>query len=50
MKWRASSLRRVGRGRLISGRGRSNTNKPARKLSAEEIRAHERRLRSEGKI
>jgi hypothetical protein len=48
MKWRTSSLRRVGRGRLVSGRDRSNTNKPARKYSAEEMRTHEQRLRDAG--
>jgi hypothetical protein len=48
MKWRASSSRRVGRGRLRSGRGYANTNKRARKLSVEECRAHEERLRRDG--
>jgi hypothetical protein len=48
MRWRTSSFRRVGRTRLITGRGRSNTNKPTRKYSAEEIRAHEQRLRDAG--
>jgi hypothetical protein len=50
MKWRASSTRRVGRVRLISGRGRANTNKSARKLSVDEIKAHERRLKAEGRL
>jgi hypothetical protein len=48
MKWRTSSTRRVGRGRLLSGRGYANTNKRARKYSVEECRAVEQRLRSEG--
>jgi hypothetical protein len=48
MKWRASSSRRVGRGRLVTGRGRSNTNKPARKYSAAERAVVEERLRRDG--
>jgi hypothetical protein len=48
MKWRASSLRRVGRGRLVSGRGYANTNKRPRKYSAAECRAVEERLRRAG--
>jgi hypothetical protein len=48
MKWRTSSSRHVGQGRLRSGRGYANTNKRVRKLSAEEIKLHEQRLRSEG--
>ena len=48
MKWGTGSSRRVGRGRLISGRGRASINKPPRQYSAEEIRAHEQRLRDAG--
>ena len=48
MKWRTSSSRRVGRGRLISGRGYANPNKRVRKYSAEEIKMHEQRLRDAG--
>ena len=48
MKWRTSSTRRVGRGRLISGRGYANTNKRVRKYSVEECQAHEQRLRDAG--
>jgi hypothetical protein len=48
MKWRTSSSRRVGRGRLLSGRGYANTNKRARELSVEECRAVEDRLRRDG--
>jgi hypothetical protein len=48
MRWRTSSSRRVGQGRLRSGRGYANTNKRVRKYSVEECRAVEQRLRSEG--
>jgi hypothetical protein len=48
MRWRTSSLRRVGRTRLITGRGRSNPNKPGRKLTAAERAAVEERLRNDG--
>jgi hypothetical protein len=48
MKWRTSSSRSVGQGRLRSGRGLANSNKRARKLSIEECRAVEARLRSDG--
>jgi hypothetical protein len=48
MKWRSSSTRSVGRGRLRSGRGYANANKRVRKYSAEEIRVHEQRLRDAG--
>jgi hypothetical protein len=48
MRWRTSSTRRVGHGQLRSGRGYANTNKRVRKLSAEEIKMHEQRLRDAG--
>ena len=48
MKWGTGSSRRVGRGRLISGRGRANTNRPPRKFSAEEIKMYEQQLRDAG--
>jgi hypothetical protein len=50
MKWRASSMRRIGRTRLITGRGRANTNKPGRRLNDVERREIEARLRAEGRL
>jgi hypothetical protein len=44
-----TSVRERTRRSRVSG-GRVRVTKPARKLSAEEIKMHERRLRAEGRI